>query len=354
MADHSGIGRYIRGLVSALPHACSKVDFGLIGRNTQNIYFEKRPFFATDEPIYSITEQISIPRFAQKFDCLHVPHYNAPLLWKGKLVVTIHDLIHLHFKEYLPSVAASIYAQMILPRVVKKADAIICVSEFTKQDLMRTLKINPKKITVVHHGIEKKFLKCISESTSQSGISAPYFIYVGLIKAHKNIGILLDAFFKLKKKLDLPELRLYLIGKPDAKQTIVRKWLDLIKISPSISFLQNVSDNDLISLYQHASALVFPSLYEGFGFPLLEAMACGIPIIASKIGPTLEIVGERGALYFDPHSVEELEEKMLQILNHPKEREILVNKNAKRLSEFSWEKAAQKTVQIYESALGSG
>ena len=354
MAHHSGIGRYISGTVRALPKfKFAQWKYALIGYDGNQSDFPKEfNYIKTKSPIYSISEQIVIPALTHSFDCLHSPHYNAPVLSTKKLVVTIHDLIHLRFPDYLPSKAAFFYAKTVLPAVCKRADAIIAVSYHTKSDLVQMLRIDPKKITIIHHGIDSSFVNRDRIPQDREGSESPYFLYVGLLKAHKNVGVLLDAFQKLKQELDVESLKLELIGTPDLKQPLVREWVERIKNDPSISLRSNISDLELKKLYRNAMALVHPSLYEGFGFPLLEAMASKTPIIASRSASIPEVVGEDGALYFDPKSASELERCMEQMLSSEELREKLTEVGERRLPLFDWSVAAQKTVQVYESVLG--
>ena len=353
MAEHTGIGRYIRGTVTALKNASSERVYTLMGKNgLKNEFPPEFSYIAANIPIYSIQEQVALPWLARSADCLHSPHYNAPLFWNRKLIVTIHDLIHLHFADALASPLAKIYARFMLPAVVRRADAIIAVSEYTKNDLVKTLKVNPDKITVIHHGIDHSFE--ISDADGEKyPPKEPYFLYVGLIKAHKNIGILLEAFLKLRKEKNLPSLKLYLVGTPDLKQAIVREWLEMIHREPSISLMSGVDERKLKELYRNATALILPSLYEGFGFPLLEAMASQTPIIASRIASIPEVLGERAGLYFDPHSASELHACLEKILNRSDLRAQLIEEGLKRLRLFDWKVAAQKTERVYESVLGS-
>ncbi len=354
MAQHTGIGRYIRGTVSALRNDSSRQRYLLIGNEFSRRYFPPQiSFVTTDVPIYSLREQIALPYLARSVDCLHVPHYNAPLLWKKKLVVTIHDLIHLHFTNHLNSPTARLYARFMFSRVTQRADAIIAVSEYTKKDLIETLGIHPKKITVIHHGLDSDFLATSEKPSDVPQKRSTYFLYVGMLKAHKNVGTLIKAFQGLKKKLGSSSLKLFLIGTPDFKQKIVRKWLEIIAQEPDISLASKVSDSELKNFYRNAIALVFPSLCEGFGFPLLEAMASQTPIIASRVTSTPEVLGETAGLYFDPQSTFDLQNCMEQILENSDLRHHLVQEGLKRLMLFDWNSAAKKTEQIYESVLGS-
>ena len=214
------------------------------------------------------------------------------------------------------------------------------------------LRIDPRKITVIHHGIDSSFINREGTSTDRERSGPPYFLYVGLLKAHKNLGVLLKAFQNLKRKLEKESLKLEIIGTPDTKQPIVREWMNQIKDDSSISLRSNISDNELKKLYRNAIALVHPSLYEGFGFPLLEAMASKTPIIASHTASIPEVLGEDGALYFDPKSASELEHGLDQMLSSEALRHKLAEAGERRLPLFDWSVAAQQTVQVYESVLG--
>lgn len=355
MSQHTGIGRYIRGLLSALTRHPAGWEYHLLGnKETRQKFPSEWSYHETSVPVYGLREQFLIPQLVRHSSCLHVPHYNASLFWKKKLIVTIHDLIHLHFKEDLPSSLARLYAQTVLPKIAHRADHIIAVSQHTKNDLVKTLSINPAKITVIHHGIELSFLETQTSKPSPANtVSSPYFLYVGLLKKHKNVGVLMDAFLNLKRKLKMSELNLILVGKADQKQLVVRQWLEKIRTESSIQRLGTVSDEQLKQLYRNAVALVYPSLYEGFGFPLLEAMATRIPIIAANASSVPEVVGDEAALFFDPYSVSELAKRMEEIVQNHDLRQRLTEGGTERLSKFDWKIAARKTEEIYESVLGT-
>lgn len=346
MARHTGIGRYVRGFVSALSHT-SPWRYILIGSSSfRNEFSGNFSYLRANVPIYSSSEQIVLPLVANACDCLHIPHYNAPALWPKKLVVTIHDLIHFEFSKDLNPLAVA-YAKFLLPLIVRRADAVISVSEHTKKDLIEKLKVKPEKITVIHHGVDPIFL---NEGLKDKGPQDPYFLYVGLIKSHKNLGVLLNAFIQLRNKKKLLNLRLKLVGHPDHKQKIVRQWMQIIAREPSIELTNHVSDEELRHLYMNATALIFPSLYEGFGFPLLEAMASRVPVIASNSTSIPEVLGNAG-LYFDPRSQVQLESRMEEILRDEKLRQAFIAKGVDRVRQFDWKVTAEKIEKVYESVL---
>lgn len=349
MAEHTGIGRYIRGIVSGLAVASPPFKLALISNKNSKIQLPPHlSNFQTGAPVYSLQEQFAIPKIAGRFDCLHVPHYNAPVLWRKKMVITIHDLIHVHFAKYLTSPFAHLYRLTLLPYVVRRADHIIAVSEYTKNDLVETFRINPAKVTVIYHGVDPAFLNSKSEFRNKTRLSKPYFLYVGLLKAHKNIGILLEAFRHLKKKMQVQDLQLVLVGMPDLKQPVVRRWLNVIQNANDVSLITRADDHKLRQLYQDALALVQPSLCEGFGFPLIEAMATRLSVIAAQTSSIPEVLGQAG-LYFDPNSVVELEHRMEKIYQDAELRERLASEGKKRVQIFNWQTAALKTIKAYES-----
>ena len=345
MAYNSGIGRYIRGLTSALSPNGQDWQYFFLGSRKFKNDFPMGNYIPLESSIYSISEQFSLPFVSRHFDCLHIPHYNVPVLWKRKLVVTIHDLIHLKFAK---GMLAHSYAKMMLSYATKKADAIIAVSENTKTDLIKKLNVPAKKITVIYHGVDPFFLN--SEESEKRSFSEPFFLYVGMIKAHKNLGTLLKAFVKIRQNLQMNGLKLRILGFPDRRQKIVRQWLDFISREPSILLETNSDDQTLKSAYRHATAIIVPSLYEGFGFPLIEAMACKTPIVASRASSLPEIAGQ-AALYFDPHSVAELQACIEKLLLDKTQRERLISFGSERIKIFNWQTAAKKTEQIYDAVI---
>lgn len=345
MGLHTGIGRYIRGIVRHLNPRHPKLSYRLYGyRQNKTSFPGQFDYSVVDAPIYGLKEQL-ISSFLRDCDVLHSPHYNAPLARRKKLVVTIHDLIHLHFAQDL-SFAARSYACALLPLITRRADAIITVSEFVKNDIVHTLKVRPEKIHVIHHGIEPDFT--IKDKKSYS--IEKYFLCVGLIKSHKNVGVLVDAFLKMKGENEDGRLKLYLVGQADLKQKKVREWLARINGEKNIIIKNNISDDELKQLYRGALAVVVPSLYEGFGFPLIEAMAAETPVIAARSSAIPEVAGE-AALYFDPQSPSELKARMNDILDKEELRENLIVAGKKRIHDFDWALAARQTQKVYESVL---
>jgi len=351
MAFHTGIGRYLRGLLSGL-QVSKHFDYHFFGPQPVFSINSKDRFTKVVAPLYGIREQFVIPSVSLDCSCLHIPHYNAPLCWPKKLIVTIHDLIHLHYRNHLSSYAARSYAALMLPVITKRADAIIAVSEYTKEDLIRTLSVDPKKVTVIHHGLDPSFVNGNANGPVGCKSAEPYFLYVGLLKAHKNVGVLLRAFQSVKAQFKDRHLKLRLVGKPDLKQAVVREWVDAIQRDPDIVLESGISDAELRERYRNAICLVFPSLCEGFGFPLLEAMASKIPVLAARSASIPEILGEEAGLYFDPYSESELVTHMKSVITDSSLTDRMIREGENRTRLFEWENAAKKTEEVYAAVVG--
>ncbi len=350
MAAHTGIGRYIRGFVGALVPDDS-IQINLIGNRQSRTRFSGFPGYrCSDAKIYGFREQIDMLQAAKYAGCLHVPHFNIPVLWTKKLIVTIHDLIHLRFSQHLSNPLAYSYAKFMISRAVSKADAIIAVSEYGKKELVEMFWAKPEKITVIHHGIAPEFFQHAAGSTGQ--FRHPYFLYVGLIKAHKNTGLLIQAFQKLRDEKIIPNLKLRLIGRLDEKQKIVRNWKQMIISDPDIIHEPSVDETNLVNAYQNALAVVQPSFYEGFGFPIVEAMASGAPVIGANATSIPEVMGEGNGLRFDPNSKTDLVNQMRRIMTDPALRNELAGRGIERAKSFSWRTSAEKHMDVYRRVLG--
>ena len=388
MINHSGIGRYIRSLLSEyskmsrtdtgsrkpfgiseqMPGEYSKMLQGnanarkvsgitaqvpgeifLFGnpeklREYKN--FEVRKFNA---PIYSISEQILLPPKIRKLPIFHSPHYNAPLLYSGKLIVTVHDIIHIKFPEYLASRKAYLYAKYMFKKVTEKAEKLITASEHTKSDIIEHFNVSPEKINVIPFGVDERFHSVEDEALISSfkekfALPENFILYVGNLKSHKNLGTLLKAFGVLKKKKEIEESLVLTTGGKPADE-LIRQVCDE-GIEKSVKFLPFIPDEELPLLYNCARVFVFPSLYEGFGLPLLEAMACGVPVVCSNSASIPEVVGE-AAIMCDPEDCGAFADGMHRLLRDDSLRSKLTSEGMKRAKFFSWAETAKKTVEVY-------
>ena len=269
--------------------------------------------------------------FQDKLDVLFIPAHTIPLIHKPNLktVITVHDL----GSEYLSSMhqlKQRLYLKWITHYQFRSATKLIAVSKATKNDLVKKMGIDPKKIEVIYEGYDNKLFKPDTKDNSLS----TYYLFVGTIQPRKNLERIIKAVAKLKQKL-------VIVG--------VRGWMSdkIYKLGQKegVKFLGYVPDEKLPALYSGAIALVFPSLFEGFGLPLIEAQACGCPVLTSNTSSMPEIAG-KGAIYVNPYSVESIIRGIREI---GKVREKLIKFGFENVKRFSWEKCARETLEVLEN-----
>lgn len=321
---------------------------------------------------YSWQEQIVMPFFIwrEKLDIIHFPHFNVPLFTPGKFVVTIHDLILTHYPTLRATTLSPLIYRLknlayhlVIFNAVKRSKKIITVSEFTKKDLVQKFNVKSNKIVVTYEGVanlakgyDLLFIAKLdkSETLNKYNIVNNFLLYVGNAYPHKNLEALLKIFPNLLVKI--PNLRLVLVGKEDYFYNRVHEIAQNLNLwqkdnlnSPVI-FPGYVPDGQLEILYKKASAYVFPSLYEGFGLPPLEAMARSCPVVSSNRASLPEVLG-RAALYFDPENEADMTDKILQILSNNELREDLINKGLEQVKKYSWWQCANQTLAVYQQIL---
>jgi len=270
----------------------------------------------------------------------HSTYFTLPAKWQGKQVVTVHDMIF----EQFPELYDDPYSRNLRKRkteCIKNADAVICVSDTTKKTVKSYLNLSSQKIYVVHlaaSGIFKRL--SMTKNAISLGINKPFILYSGQRWPHKNFDTLAKAYSFWNNKQDFS---LIVVGKPWSDEE--KKRLEDLNIYGHVTLKTGVDDQYLCCLYNLASAFVYPSLYEGFGIPLLEAMSCGCPIIASRIPSTIEIGGDI-PYYFDPQNVDELLHAIDTAINKGRENQ-RINNGYIQARLYSWNKTAEKTLNIY-------
>lgn len=361
LINASGIGRYTRNLLEQL----QKID-----RQSQYFIFLRRPDYDSleyrsnfrkvlaDFPWYGWEEQRKFPPLLKKYnlDLLHVPHFNIPFLYCGRFVVTIHDLIHLDFKMIRASTRGRLVYEIkhlvykqVMNRAVRNSKKIITPSAFVKEAIMRRWGVDGAKIVVTPEAVEDRIYTIANKMSERDfkktlgkfGITKPFIFYVGNAHPHKNVEGLIQAYLRLRKRGE--SLQLVLAG-PD--HYFWQKMMGQVS-DKGVIYAGFVTEEELVALYSQAQVFVFPSLSEGFGIPMLEAMACGCPVAASDRAALPE-VGSDAALYFDPVSPVDMAEKVRRLLNDKKFRAGLIKKGKYRVSEFSWERLAARTLQVYQ------
>lgn len=357
-----GLGRYTQKLIENLEEIDSVNDYFIFLRkdnfnkyHPQNKRFKK---VLADYQWYTFSEQINMPIILRKYklDLVHFPHFNIPIFYRGKFIITIHDLILLHFPTVRGTTLNFLFYwikffiyRLVIKYAIKKSEKIIAVSQFTKNDILENYEISQNKIEITHEACED-FCFFSSEKNPGNvlrkyGIIKPYVLYVGNAYPHKNLERLVIAFAEILKNNS--NVKLVLVGKEDyfynrLKSLVVNKKIE------NIIFSGFIPDDDLDLIYKEASLYVFPSLYEGFGLPPLEAMSKGVPAVSSDASCMREILGE-AAYYFDATDVKEISQAVNVVLNDDKLKKELSLKGYERVKIFSWKEMAKKTFEIYKN-----
>jgi glycosyltransferase involved in cell wall biosynthesis len=352
-----GIGTYTRNLLQEFyRHQNGFVVQAIVRRQDSSMV---RAFCSdvtiVDEPIYTLREQILVPRASRHSDLLHVPHFNAPLLHRGPLIVSIMDVIHLRSDAYRRNLSTLVYARPMLHAVARKADHIITVSAFSKKEIVDVLQVPPSKITVIPCGVSEEFtsrpvVPKLLDVARVVGVRPPFLLYVGNLKPHKNVSTLLRAFAKLRLANKICHSLLIVGDDPRWKHELVEQCITL-GIRDRAVFVPHVSQSLLPSVYAAADMVVMPSTVEGFGLPVLESMASGTPVIASNAASLPEVAGS-AALYFDPLDADELAAQIDQLVHDSDLRLALRAKGLQRASLFTWEEAAHRHAETYSRLLG--
>ena len=349
MINASGIGTYLQNIVPLIISHFPDVNFHLLGKKQElkKIDLTKKNVALTNcqSPIYSISEQIELPRKIPKDTHIYwATHYNIPFVNYPKLLVTIYDLFHLAMPELVGGLHKRLYAKYMFARVFKRANAIFTISNFTKNEFIRLLG-NRQGIYPIPLGVEESWFGI---QNMEQIYPRPYLLFVGNVKPHKNLTGLIDAFELVANKIPHD---LVIVGKKDGFITgdkLITSKAN--KLGARITFTGHVEDEILKRYFTQADAFIFPSLYEGFGLPPLEAMAAGCPVLVSSRASLPEVCGN-AAIYFDPLDPVDIADKILKLLNDSLLKETLIIAGKKRAREFTWEKCATKTSEIISRIL---
>lgn len=371
-----GLGRYTQELIGYLEKQDLKNNYFifLTKQDFDQVVFKSPNFkkvLANYKP-YSLAEQLIFPFkiWRQKINLMHFTHFNAPFFYRGRFVVTIHDLILKKFPTKRPGVFnrlkykfKDLAYNFCLASIVKRAQQIIAVSQYTKDDIVSCLGVSPQKISVIYEGANFSDLSEKKQSSEivlkKYGISPPFVLYVGNAYPHKNLEFLLNSFEELLQQDKKLNLQLVLVGKRDDFYRQIEKKFHQVchqsetkrkKFCTSVMFTGFMPDQELAVLYKQASFYVFPSLYEGFGFPGLEAMSFDLPVLSSNKSCLPEVFGQ-AALYFDPNNKADFVKKAQNLLQDQFLRQKLVSLGRQQIKKFDWSDTAQKTLKIYKHAL---
>ncbi len=398
MWAESGNGRYLRNLVKSLIQidqeneyfllllkkdfgdkllSGSRVKSGMTSVGDKEANFHK---ILADFKWYGLKEQFELPKLLRKInpDLVHFPHFNVPIFYQGKFVVTIHDLIHQHFsmaRATLHNPLTHRIKQFGYKQTFRSAThdsaRILTPSEFVKKQLMSEWNVPEKKIVVTPEGVDEDIERIANRKSEKNekvilnrlGIMKPYIFYIGNAHPHKNVETLIRAFRDLKISVipgaagnqdednksgsRIEKLQLVLAG----KETYFWKRLkNEFKGVEGIIFTGQITDEEMVAVYKNAEAFVMPSFEEGFGLPILEAFVSGCPVVVSKQASLPEVGGD-AAIYFDPRNIEDLKIKLLKVLTDVRQREKMIKKGFIQAKKFSWQKMAEETLQVYKQSM---
>jgi glycosyltransferase involved in cell wall biosynthesis len=360
----AGLGRYAQELMAALL---------AVDPDNEYIAFYNRPSEAqVDPPLDRLPHlttnlpakpwrmsallgqllQVPQDRMFPGVDLFHATDHLLPRLSRVKSVFTLHDLVFRFYPESHKPLNRW-FLTLMMPRFLHAADAAIAVSECTKRDAMRLYGVDEAKIRVIYEGVHPRFSRSRPEAVSAARqkyqLPQRYVLCVSTIEPRKNLISLIEAYHALRKQgTDGP---LVIVGKKGWLYESFFRRLRELGLEDEVIFPGFVPDEDLPAFYSAAEVFVFPSLYEGFGLPVLEAMACGTPVITSNTSSLPEVAGE-AALVIDPTSTEQLAQTMRRMLENEDLRRELRVKGPKQAAKFTWEDAARRTLEVYRSVLG--
>jgi glycosyltransferase involved in cell wall biosynthesis len=357
---NAGISQYIRHLVNALGQLdrAPEMHLFLPGNNLDEFpscFRVHRSSWKSERPARRIAwEQIVLPFLAKKYrlDILHSPMHVLPGVCPVRSVVTVLDLAFMRYPETFPRLQRE-YLEFATKRAVRKANAVITISENTRRDVVETFGVPESRVFTTPLGVDESFVPASSTSIEEIrrryGIQETSVLYVGTLEPRKNIPTLVGAFSRVRKELG-PACQLVLAGGKGWFYQEVFRLIENLGLSDSVRFVGYVPREDLPALFGAASLFVYPSLYEGFGLPPLEAMACGCPVIVSDAASLPEVCGD-AALYCDPHSPEDIADKITSLMSDDALRGKLRQAGFERAAMYTWDNCARLTVKVLEEAL---
>lgn len=356
----SGIGRTTLELIQALAkiknlpfeiELYSQNMKGIGGRNTGLPFKSKHLYLPHRENIDKLLARFPIREWLTGYDLMHIPHNFEYVYRPDKCVVTLHDALFMRIQE-----TAFEHTKMkrLVPPFMHQCRHIITCSEASKRDIVDTMGIAPEKISVIYWGVKHDIFYPQNDKTvvrqrikTKFELSAPYFLSVSCNAERKRTDVLVRSYLALSKRQQIQHDLVLVWGNPP--QSLLDK-IQQSEVSRRIHFLKNISDTDLALLYNGAKALFFPSSYEGFGLPILEAMACGTPVVTSHNSSLGEVASD-AAVYLSEPVFESLIDVMKQLEKGVIDVDPLIKKGLNRASEFTWVKTANETVRVYSNCL---
>jgi glycosyltransferase involved in cell wall biosynthesis len=357
----TGVARYVLELVTALMQEESSVDLRLLTNRRlvdPDIEAQLRAIPRLRAPLFpsrAAWMQVILPvaLAAQHVDVCHYTNFDAPLLSRTPAVVTIHDMSLLMFPEQHPARRVLTLAPL-MRAAARRARVIVCPSESARRDTIELLKLAPERVRVVAGAVAPGFRpitdqNVLSAARMRYGVGSDYLLFIGTIEPRKNLVRLAAAFARLRARGYGGQL--VICGSWGWKSTDLRPAIDGLGIADAVVFAGFVPDEDLVALLNGAAAFVYPSLYEGFGLPIAEAMACGTPVVTADRGATAEVAGG-AALLADPTDVESLVDALTRVLGDADERASMRSKGFVRAAQFDRANTARSAMAAFEAALG--
>ncbi len=367
----SGVGMYTRNLIRQLALLDDRNryillfdDEELMKRELRKTGAGNRRNFSTEllpYSVFSLRNQGMLPRKLRdlRVDVFHSPNFMIPLGRQSvRTVVTIHDLIPLLFPQYTGRSKKSrmfpIYKRIML-RVGRKADAIMADSECTQNDIVRTLKVRQEKVHRVYIGVDEMFSpgRATGQIRRKFGISGRLLLCVGRQDPYKNVLTAVEAFkIVLERRKDL-NCQMLIVGEKDPRYPEVGEYISQGNLREKVIMADYLDDDDLVDAYREADVLVHLSLYEGFGLPPLEAMACGTPVLSSDRASLPEVLGD-AALFADPYDRLGAAEKIIRLLTDEQLRQRNIAKGKEQAARYRWEETARQVVEVYQKVASTG
>jgi glycosyltransferase involved in cell wall biosynthesis len=355
-----GIGTYIRNLLRQLARLDRETEYVLLSRPEDQPALGSlgENFRSVSETAgnYSVAEQVRVPWALkrERVDLFHAPHYVLPPLVHCKSVVTIHDCIHLMFPQYLPNRLAHSYARMSIAMAAKRATRVLTVSQSSKRDILKFVDVPSDKIDVIYNAYDERFgieprEEDVVRVRERYQLHGEFVLYAGNVKPHKNLARLIEAFHHVRNR-GLDHLKLVLIGDDISKYASLRRAVHQHQLHKYVRFLGYLPEETLAVMYCLAGVFVFPSLYEGFGLPPLEAMASGTPVVTSNVSSLPEVAGD-AALLVDPYDPTSIADGIYTVLTDVSVRRDLRQRGLARARQFSWETSVRRVREIYNEAI---
>jgi glycosyltransferase involved in cell wall biosynthesis len=363
----TGVGHALYDLIEALAalHAPDEFTAFYFSRRRNHIglpfcherFHERRIGFPPARLLSALWKKLPFPavdRFLDRADLYHFPDFVARPVKRGKVVVTVHDLSFARLPETVEPKNRAYLAEKV-PAGLERADAVIAVSDFTRRELEDLFPASRGKVRVIHHGVRRLFRPMTEadsrESTARHRLPQRYILAVGTVEPRKNLGVLLDAIRLLRRDSAFSDIGLVVAGAPGWLAEETERRLAAEQHDGRLLRLGYVPDDVLRRLYCRASALAFPTKYEGFGLPALEAMACGLPVVCSNVASLPEVVGDAALLVEEP-AAEAFADALRRVLADETLAADLRRRGLERAAAFTWENAARNTLDLYRQAVG--